>query len=100
MTNILIPKKQSICNQTVEQYNTKITTTKDRREVKGHNLAISHHIYRLQQRTDAFYVESESSDGIYYFVRFKPDIFLEWCSCPDNSTRGVKCKHLFAIEFA
>ena len=23
-----------------------------------------------------------------------------WCSCRDNSTRGLKCKHQFAIEFA
>ena len=22
------------------------------------------------------------------------------CSCKDNSTRRMKCKHLFAIEFA
>jgi predicted nucleic acid-binding Zn finger protein len=25
---------------------------------------------------------------------------LEWCSCEDNSTKHLKCKHLFAIEFA
>jgi len=71
---------------------------KDRREGKGRVLAISRRIYRLQ-RTDVFYVESESSDGVYYFVKFKPDVF-EWCSCKDNSTKGLKCKHLFAIEFA
>src|SRR5215212_9159804 len=71
---------------------------KDRREGKGRVLAISRRIYRLQ-RTDAFYVESESSNGVYYFVKFKPDVF-EWCSCMDNSTKGLKCKHLFAIEFA
>jgi hypothetical protein len=32
-------------------------------------------------------------------VKFKPDVF-EWCSCPDNSTRHVKCKHIFGIEFS
>ena len=25
---------------------------------------------------------------------------FEWCSCLDNSTRHVKYKHIFAIEFA
>jgi predicted nucleic acid-binding Zn finger protein len=33
------------------------------------------------------------------FVKFKPDV-LEWCSCKDNSTRHLKCKHILAIEFA
>src|SRR5215211_7623444 len=98
MTNILIPKKQSVCNQTIEQYNTKITTTKDRRESKGRVLAIYRRIYRLSN-SDVYYVESESSDDLYYFVKFKPEVF-EWCSCKDNSTRGLKCKHQFAIEYS
>ena len=50
-------------------------------------------------QTDVFYVESESTDNTYYFVKFKPDV-IEWCSCRDNSTRGLKCKHLHAIEIA
>ena len=54
-------------------------------------------IHLLQ--TDVFYVESESTDNVYYFVKFKPDV-IEWCTCPDNSTKHKKCKHLFAIEFA
>ena len=74
------------------------TTEKCRREGKGRVLAISRRIYRLQ-KTDIFYVESESSDNTYYFVKFKPDL-IEWCSCRDNSTRGLKCKHLWSIEFA
>ena len=49
-------------------------------------------------QTDVFYVESESTDRIYYFVKFKPDV-LEWCSCMDNFTRGLKCKHIWSIEF-
>ena len=78
----------------VEHENTK----KNRREGKGRVLAISRRIYRLQ-KTDVYYVESESSDNIYYFVKFKPDV-IEWCSCCDNSIRGMKCKHLWSIEFA
>jgi len=74
-----------------------------KREGKGRILAISRRIYRLQN-TDVFYVESESSDNSYYFVKFKPDV-IEWCTCPDNSMSGgggvqMKCKHLHAIEFA
>jgi hypothetical protein len=78
----------------------RINTKKDRREGKGRVLALSRRMYRLRQNTDTFYVESESRDDHYYFVKFKQDVF-QWCSCKDNSTRrGLKCKHLFAIEFA
>ena len=75
-----------------------VENKKDRRSGKGRVLALSRRIYRLLQ-TDVFYVESESTDNVYYFVKFKPDV-IEWCSCRDNSTRGLKCKHLWSIEFA
>jgi predicted nucleic acid-binding Zn finger protein len=67
---------------------------------KGRAIAQSRRIYRLLQ-TDVFYVESESTDNVYYFVKFKPDV-VEYCTCPDNSLRGsqMKCKHLHSIEFA
>ena len=67
---------------------------------KGCLIAQSRRIYRLMQ-TDVFYVESESTDNVYYFVKFKPDV-VEYCTCPDNSLRGeqMKCKHLWSIEFA
>jgi hypothetical protein len=74
----------------IEHKNTK----KDRREGKGRVLALSRRMYRLRQNTDTFYVESESSDDPYYFVKFKPDVLESswYCSCKDNSTkRGVKC---------
>ena len=67
---------------------------------KGRLIAQFRRIYRLRQtEDDVFYVESESTDNVYYFVKFKPDL-IEWCSCRDNSTRGLKCKHLWSIEFA
>ena len=72
---------------------------KYKRMGKGQAMAQSRRIYRLMQTEDVFYVESESNDNVYYFVKFKPDVF-GWCSCKDNSTRDIKCKHLFAIEFA
>jgi predicted nucleic acid-binding Zn finger protein len=86
----------------IEHENT-IEKKKDRRKDKGRVLAISRNIYRLMQTEDVFYVESESTDNVYYFVKFKPASVLEssgYCTCKDNSTRHNKCKHLFAIEFA
>ena len=71
-----------------------------KREAKGRALALTRNVYRLLN-TDVFYVESESSNNVYYFVKFKPDV-IEWCTCPDNSLRGsqMKCKHLHAVTFA
>ncbi len=68
---------------------------------KGRRLAQSRRIYRVLQTEDIFYVESESTNNVYYFVKFKPDV-LQYCTCPDNSLRGgqMKCKHLHALEFA
>ena len=74
------------------------TNKKDRRKGKGRVIALSRRIYRLLQ-TDVFYVESESTDNVYYFVKFKPDVIEWWCSCFDNSMRGIKCKHVWSIEF-
>ena len=75
------------------------TTKKCRREGKGRVLAISRRIYRLLQ-TDVYYVESESTDNVYYFIKFKSDI-VEFCSCKDyESNRAQKCKHIFGVEFA
>ena len=82
---------------TIERKNT-TAKKKDRRSGKGRVIALSRRIYRLLQ-TDVFYVESESTDGIYYYVKFKPDV-IEFCSCMDSSTRNVRCKHSFAVEFA
>ncbi|MDF2738364.1 MAG: hypothetical protein K0S93_2224 [Nitrososphaeraceae archaeon] len=74
---------------------------KYKRMGKGRVIAQSRKVYRLVN-IDVFYVESESSNDSYYVVKFKPDVFLEswYCSCKDNSIREMKCKHIFAIEFA
>src|SRR5215212_5737861 len=93
-----IPTKTTSNQKVVGSKQTEELVIENKRDNKGRNLAISRRIYRLSN-SDVYYVESESSDDIYYFVKFKPDV-LEWCSCKDNSTRHLKCKHLFAIEFA
>jgi hypothetical protein len=90
-----IPVKQITTNQIVSEEK---ILAKDRRPGKGRTIALSRRLYRLLN-SDVYYVESENSDNLYYFVKFKPDVF-EWCSCMDNSTRNVKCKHLWSIEFA
>ena len=73
---------------------------KDKREGKGRVLALSRRVYRIQN-SYTFYVESERCDNVYYFVKYKPDVLESWyCSCKDNSIREMKCKHIFAIEFA
>jgi predicted nucleic acid-binding Zn finger protein len=78
-----------------------IVEAQDKRECKGRALALTRNVYRLLN-SDVFYVESESSNDIYYFVKFKPDV-VEFCTCPDNSLRRgsqMKCKHLHSIEYA
>jgi hypothetical protein len=71
---------------------------KYKRECKGRSLALTKKVYRLVN-TDVFYVESESSNDIYYFVKFKPDV-VDFCNCLDSSTRYVRCKHRWACEYA
>ena len=69
-----------------------------KRECKGRALAISRNVFRIE-KTDSFYCQSENNANVYYFIRYSPDV-LTWCTCPDNSTRGMRCKHLWSIEFA
>jgi hypothetical protein len=51
-------------------------TKKDRRPGKGRAMAITRRIYGLQN-SDVYYVESETNEDHYYFVKFKPGIVLE-----------------------
>ena len=69
----------------------------NKREGHGLNIALIRKVLRIEN-SDTFYIESESTNNLFYFVRYEP--YFQWCSCLDNSTRHVRCKHLFAIEFA
>jgi hypothetical protein len=69
----------------------------NKREGHGLNIALTRSVYRLTN-SDTFYCESEKVKDLYYFVRYEP--YFQWCSCLDNSTRHVKCKHIFGLEFA
>lgn len=73
--------------------------TRDRRESRGRVIAMSRTIYRIT-KSDVFYVESETTDGMFYYIMFDTAKGFEWCSCPHFSNRSQKCKHIFAIEYA
>ena len=69
----------------------------NKREGHGYNIALTRKVLRIEN-SDTFYIESESTNNLFYLVRYEP--YFQWYSCLDNSTRHVRCKHLFAIEFA
>ena len=94
--------KQTITNNNSKQ---KIVSNENKSEElenkrrQGHarNIALTRNVFYLLGSKNVYYVQSERSNEIYYYVKYNPDVF-EYCSCPDNSIRGTKCKHQFAIE--
>jgi putative transposase len=60
--------------------------------------AIAQHSGQIQRVEENFYtVKSQSNHGEYAVTK----VDSEWvCECPDNKFRGVKCKHIFAVEFS
>jgi len=52
---------------------------------------------RITKKGGVWLVPSQSKAGDRYTVC--PDADAPHCSCPDHETRGVKCKHIFAVEF-
>lgn len=76
-----------------------IIEKKDMRSSKGKVIAVSRMVYRIIN-TDVFYVESESKDGMYYYVMFDTAKNFEWCSCKSFEYHNQKCKHLFGVEEA
>jgi len=65
---------------------------------KQRGLAIAKTNGQVKQReARSFTVKSQSGNGNYEVLKTS----LGWmCSCPDHIYRGVKCKHIFAVEFA
>lgn len=66
----------------------------DAREQRGTELAIAVKA-RIREDRDHWVVPSQSGDGRYSVW---PD--TQRCSCPDHQIRRVKCKHIFAVEYA
>ena len=66
------------------------------REENGQRIAnTTNQIKRLDAYS--YKVNSQSGNGEYDIISTE----LGWvCSCPDHMFRGVKCKHIFAVEFS
>jgi putative transposase len=66
------------------------------REQRAHTIAQTQN-YVKKIDANSYRVKSQSSNGEYDVT------FTELgavCSCPDQRFRGVKCKHVFAVEFS
>ncbi len=74
-----------------------MATVFQNREVKGCTLSQSRNVFNLLESKNVYYVQSEQSNDIYYLVKYNPDV-VEYCTCPDNSIRLEKCKHIWSIE--
>lgn len=93
MQTLQVANKLTSKNQKTEQDSVNM------RERKGESLSLSRNVFNLLGSKDVYYVQSERSENIYYYVKYNPDVF-EYCSCSDNSIRGVKCKHIWSIEYS
>src|SRR2546429_8232786 len=52
---------------------------------------------KIARRGEQWSVPSQNQDGPRYTVRLDGE--QPHCTCPDHETRGVKCKHIFAVEY-
>jgi putative transposase len=66
------------------------------REQRGQELAqTKDSIKRLDDRH--YQVKSATSNKVYRIIATS----IGWvCSCPDHEYRGIKCKHIYAVEFS
>ena len=73
------------------------TTTQDLREMRGLEIAKKNENQISRFDCTTYRVLSQSGNG-EYAVCLSED---EWrCECPDHRFRGVKCKHVWAVEFS
>src|SRR5688500_19062296 len=64
------------------------------REQRGLQIAA---VCRIDQKGDVWLVPSQSGKEKY---KVTPHPESPHCTCLDHETRGLKCKHIFAVEFA
>src|SRR6266516_7299247 len=64
------------------------------REQRGLRIAAT---CKLTKKGGIWLVPSQSGHGRY---TVSPDLEAPHCTSPDHETRGLKCKHIFAVEFA
>lgn len=74
-----------------------MTATKiDQREERGQIIATAKRAIKRINKS-SYFVKSQTGNGKYDLKATK----LGWvCSCPDQKFRGVKCKHIFAVEIS
>jgi transposase len=69
----------------------------DAREQRGLEIADN---AKLQRYGDRWFVPSQNpnkgGDGGYMVT---PDVSKPECNCPDHEMRGLKCKHIYAVEY-
>ena len=63
------------------------------RELRGLTIAA---LSKPLQKGGVWLVPSQSGKGRYTVC---PNPNSPHCTCPDHETRGVKCKHIFAVEY-
>ena len=68
-------------------------TISDPRQQRGLEIAAT---AKIERKGGAWLVPSQSGKGRY---TVSPDGEAPHCNCPDHETRGLKCKHIFAVEF-
>lgn len=73
-----------------------IKNSDEAREAKGKRIAsIDDAVKRLSE--NRYRVRSQSGNGIYYVENTS----IGWkCTCPDHTHRGMKCKHIRAVEIS
>src|SRR6266511_2029417 len=64
------------------------------REQRGMRIAAT---CKLTKNGGIWLLPSQSGHGRY---TVSPDPEAPHCTCPDHETRGLKCKHIFVVEFA
>ena len=65
----------------------------DARQQRGLEIAA---IAKITKKGSAWLVPSQSGAGRYTVC---PDKECPHCTCPDHETRGLKCKHIYAVEY-
>ena len=73
-----------------------MSTSIDDRQKRGQVIATAKRSINRYNES-RYLVKSQSGNGKYKVILTK----LGWtCSCPDHKFRGVKCKHIYAVEFS
>jgi transposase-like protein len=73
-----------------------IAELEQKREQRG--LEIAHKESQVTRINETLYKVHSQSQNIEYDVCLFEDGW--YCECPDHRFRGVKCKHVFAVEFS